>query len=65
MGEVFLRYGIEADDAAIGGDTQGVRHERLDHDGVAFICDGLEVGGESGDGEDVGGVEGAGEEEAF
>lgn len=37
----------------------------MDHGGVAFVGDGLQVGGQGGDGEDVGGVEGAGEEEAF
>ena len=61
-GEVFFGNGRKADDASVGGDTQGVGHEGLQEGGVAFVSCGLDLGGEGGEGEDVGRVEGAGEE---
>lgn len=60
----FFSDANEADDAAVGRDSEGIGHEMLNQRGVAFVGRRLDLGWKGGNGQDVGGVKGAGEEEA-
>lgn len=63
-GEKLFRDAHKADDAAVRGNTETVRHEVLNHGGVALVGRRLDLGRKGGDGQDVGGVKGTGVKEA-